>query len=494
MKNFPYICITHYDGRCMRRTGGIFLMFFLLCLPAVMGQVVTARLVPAILPGQCVVGICVTDIGTGESVAAYNEKIEFVPASVLKLLTTATVLGLYDADYCMETRVSHTGKIGADGVLRGDLYLTGGGDPSLGSEFSLQPRDRFEKECIAALKKAGVHRIEGRVIADASLFDMEGVSPKWLWEDLGNYFAAGAYGINFSDNMYRLALRSGKSGTRPEILSTSPVMEKIRFTNFLEAKDNRKDSAYIYGAPFSEMRRIYGSIPANRKEFVIKGDMPDPVEFVAEHITAVLREAGIEVAGEAGTVFIRNAGEKRSLLFSFRSDPLSRLVRVTNERSNNLYAECLLRLIALKKYPVGSARGGIGVMRDFWNGKGVPADGMLVYDGCGLSPVNRISPRALCAVLAAASKMPGTGTVFRQSLPIAGREGTVGSFLKGTPLEGKMRLKSGSMAQVQCYAGYYSGKREYAVVIMVNSFTMPRAELCSRLEKLLTDVLREIEK
>lgn len=439
------------------------------------------------------IGICVRDMEKNKVVAAYNSRQGFVPASLVKLLTTATLWELYDPDEVLETRVTYTGTVDDEGVLKGDLYVRGVGDPSLGSEYSLQPKDGFEKDCIQALKKAGIRRISGRVIADASLFDREGVSPKWLWEDLGNYFAAGAYGINFSDNMYRLTLRSGKPGSRPEIVGISPVIKGLRFENYLTAKSNYKDSAYIYGMPFSNERAVCGSIPAGRKAFVVKGDMPDPVSFLAEHLTGALEKAGIPVEAGAGTDFKGEKNGEERVLFSFRSDPLQRMVRVTNERSNNLYAECLLRLIALKKYRIGSASGGIEVMRHFWKEKGVRMDGLFLYDGCGLSPINRVSPDLLCEILTLAACHPEKGSAFCRTLPLAGREGTVSSFLKRTPLEGKIRLKSGSMGQVQCYAGYYTGKNKYAVAIMINDFSLSRNRLKERLQTLLVSLFQEID-
>ena len=116
----------------------------------------------------------------------------------------------------------------------------------LGSEFSQYPQDHFLNELFVAVQAAGIKEIKGRVVCDDSLFDTEGVSHKWLWEDMGNYFAAGSYGLNYSDNMYRLILRSGTVGTAPQILGTKPEVPNLTFTNYSKGRYSR--SGVVFGA------------------------------------------------------------------------------------------------------------------------------------------------------------------------------------------------------------------------------------------------------
>ena len=173
----------------------------------------------------------VRDLSTGRVVAAYDTLRQVTPASVLKLVTTATALELLGPDYRFGTTIEHDGTILPDGTLDGNLFIRGGGDPSLGSGH-IEPTG-FLEEWLAAIKKAGIRRIKGSVIADERFFDEEGISPKWLYEDMGSYYGAGCYGISAFDNLYRLKLKSYGVGTRPDILSTDPEIPGLRFHNHL---------------------------------------------------------------------------------------------------------------------------------------------------------------------------------------------------------------------------------------------------------------------
>lgn len=443
---------------------------------------------PALKSASVSIGIC--NLQTGEYQTDYNSHQSLVPASTLKLITTATALDLYGPDYRFKTKLEYTGTISSDGTLHGDIYLTGTCDPTLGSENSHIPPDRFMSACVKAIRQAGIKNIQGRVIADGSICDDEGVSPYWTWEDLGNYYAAGVYGVNFADNLYRLTLQSGKAGTTPKIIGTTPDIPHLTFINNLKAKNIRTDSAYIYGAPFQSERILYGAIPQNRQEFVVKGDVPDPALFAAQTLSKALADHSVSV-GKAPTTdrIMRLNNEKmrpqRQTLLTFESDKLSDIITHINQVSDNFYAEALLRLIALHNYPSASAQKGILTIRKHWKEKGIDTDGLFMYDGCGLSTVNRISARVMNDILTYMANNSPEKESFIRSIPLAGESGTVSSFLKGTRLEGKLRLKSGSIGNVQCYAGYYSGSQNYAVTILVNYYTCSRTQLRKMIEKML---------
>lgn len=440
------------------------------------------------------IGIAIIDIHTDETIAEYSSRQSLVPASVLKLITTATALELYGPDFRFETRLSYSGYIDQKGILQGNLYITGSGDPTLGSAYSQLPANSFIQQGVAALIHKKIKGINGHIIADASAFNTEGVSHKWLWEDLGNYFAAGAYGLNFQDNMYQLVLKSGSPGTTPTIIKTVPLIPGLTFRNHLVSATNERDSAYIYGAPFSPERSVYGSIPSNRSQFTVKGDIPDPALFLAQKLKDGLTQSGIKTTQEVIAEYSNSEKyaltEKREILLSFQSDKLSNIVRIVNERSNNLYAEALLRLIARKRDKTGSAAGGVAVILDYWKKKGLDLTGLFMYDGSGLSPVNKIPASLLCKILARAATSEDSGQLFKQTIPLVGQEGTVRNLLKGSNLVGKVRLKSGSMAQIQCYAGFYTVQsKEYAITVIVNNFTLSRNELRKDIEQLLIGLL-----
>ena len=173
----------------------------------------------------------IRDLSTGETLCAYQESLQITPASVLKLVTTATALELLGSDYRFPTTLAYDGHI-ADGTLHGNLYIIGSGDPTLGSSHFSQSTDFLEK-WENAIRSAGIRRVEGAVIADERIFDTEGISPKWVYEDLGSYYGAGSYGISVFDNLYRLTLRT--VGGKVRVVGTSPEGAVAKFHNYLRS-------------------------------------------------------------------------------------------------------------------------------------------------------------------------------------------------------------------------------------------------------------------
>ncbi|HZK68192.1 MAG TPA: D-alanyl-D-alanine carboxypeptidase/D-alanyl-D-alanine-endopeptidase, partial [Paludibacter sp.] len=281
------------------------------------------------------ISLLVKDLSTNSTVCEYRSKNSIVPASTMKLVTTATALELLGADFRFQTKLEVDGKVTADGVLNGDLYIRGGGDPTLGSEKLGDTT--FLTKWVDVIKSRGIRKINGRVIADAGLFDDEGVNPKWTWEDMGNYYAAGIYGISYLDNTYRLVLRSGSVGTTPTVLRVVPEIANLIIDNRLVSSTISFDSAYFYGAPHSNFRSVTGEIPANRAEFVTKGDIPNPALLLAQHFTNRLIQNGISVRDLPADIVERAA--ERTTIYTQVSPPLSEIITETNVHSNNFFAE-----------------------------------------------------------------------------------------------------------------------------------------------------------
>lgn len=437
------------------------------------------------------VGICVLDMNSSRKVVDLNAKLCIEPASVAKLVTTAVALETFGPDYRFETKIEYTGKID-NGVLQGDLWIRGGGDPCLGSRQTGEQTNAFMNQWVEAVKAAGIQEINGSVYADASLFDDEPVSPYWLWEDMGNYYAPGIYGIAVFDNSFQLELKSGAVGTKPEIVSVKPDLPELTLENNLTAVNNDLDSAFFYGAPYQWDRRLFGTMPANRNSFVIKGDLPDPPAFLAVYFRNELLKKGILVRGKAVSTRLLKDKTKRSalqahLLCTTSSIPLAKMIRIIHEKSDNLYTEYLLRHLALTvSDKPASVRNGLQVVRDFWKNKGLDVSALFLSDACGLSPNNRISPDFLAGLLRYMATNSKYASVFKSSLPLAGREGSVIGFLRGTSLEGKLRMKSGSVQSVTTYAGYYEQKgKSYVFVLMVNYADANRFQIRKDMEYFL---------
>jgi len=441
------------------------------------------------------------EVGTGEILYMHDEQRQVTPASVLKTVTTATALELLGADYRFPTALEYTGEI-ADGILKGDLYIKGSGDPSLGSAHEVEDRNSFTldqaafwKHWIVAIKEAGINKIEGSIIADETIFDTEGISPKWLQEDIGSYYGAGSYGLNIFDNLYHLSLSSGAIGETPRIKGCEPPIPSLRFHNYMRAAAVATDSAYIVGGPYSYDRYLYGVIPVNQNQRILKGDIPNPPLFLSQYLKEKLIKEGIEISGEARSTYSseENPGqdEKRSLLITTYSRSLKDLVRIVNERSHNLYADALFKTIGLRYQPksgevISSFGKGIKVIESFWKERGIDVSSLQIYDGSGLAATDKVSAALITDVLVYMAHRTETADTFFNSLPLAGQEGTVRNFLKGSSLQGKVRLKSGGMSRVKSYAGYiHKDGKQYAVAIFANNYNCEGNEMTRALEKLM---------
>ena len=435
------------------------------------------------------VGIQITALETGQPVCSHNANLALTPASTLKLITTASALELLGEKYLYRTSVLRDDSVNEQGVLAGNLYIQGVGDPTLGSEYLWTDQEWFLNDWLDALLKAGITAIQGSVVAIDNLYGYEGVSPKWLWEDLGNHFAPGVYGISIFDNAYRLSLKSGVAGTQPEIVQMDPVVKNLTFDNRLITAANSLDSAYISGVPFSNERRIYGTIPQHKTDFTLKGDIPDPGLFLADYFTSYLQNNGVPVAGKPTTSRTQPVTTQPSkILVTTVSKSIPEIIRITNVRSNNHYAEYLFYTIGKENNaekaeyipPVS-----VAAIKNYWTSKGLDMKGLTMYDGSGLSPKNAVPVSLLTDLLIYMDKKSECKVLFYNSLPEAGKEGTVRSFLQQRELAGS-RIKSGSISGVQSYAGYLekNGKR-YAFAIIVNRFTGNRNSLRNQIEKLL---------
>lgn len=412
------------------------------------------------------ISLLVKDVKTNEIICQHNPTISCIPASTMKLVTTSTALEILGPDFRFETKLEYDGELTAEGVLNGNLFIRGGGDPTLGSE-KLGDAD-FLADWVAAVKKVGIKRINGQVVADASLYDDEGVNPKWSWEDIGNYYAAGAYGISYMDNTYRLVLRSGGVGSTPEILRIIPSIPELNFDNRLTSTTIKSDSAYFYGAPHSNSRSIWGEIPANRAEFTIKGDIPDPGLLLARHFHQQLVANGILVTLPPTDVLV--PCKKPMLVYVQTSPQLIEIITEINVHSNNHYAEHVFRYLSLKNSLVASSTSAIQVVKAFWKQKGLPVNQLFMYDGCGLSPSNAVSAQFLVELLQYMKTNSKNAELLVNSLPVAGESGTLGSFLINTALQGKVHAKSGTISRVKSYAGYIELRNKtYVFALIVNN-------------------------
>lgn len=476
----------------------IVLLFLLLCLHLLAGAQTPAPvkwLLQASYMRGASFSLVVKDVQEGKTVYSYDTDRLQSPASVLKTVATATALEILGEDYRYPTTLEYDGIL-ENGTLEGNLYIKGSGDPSLGSSHFALGQNKFLSTWIAALQKAGIKHITGSVISDESIFDTEGVSIKWLREDMGNYYAPGSYGISIFDNMYKLSLQTGAAGTRPVLKGTEPDIPFIRFKNYLKAAPVSSDSAYIIGAPLDDVRYLYGVLPANREAYVLKGDIPDPALYLARYLTDQLQQKGIRVDGSPSCYRIEveenrwKKGERKEIVTTY-SPTLREIASICNHVSHNLYADALVKTVGLQYKPrrnemISSFGRGVQVVKEYWEKKGLDVFPLRMNDGSGLAPADKVSAGFMGELLVYMATESAVSDAFIASLPQAGIEGSVRNFLKGSKLQGKARLKSGGITGVRSYAGYITKDgKTYAVAVFSNNYSCPMSRMTGALEKLL---------
>ncbi len=432
------------------------------------------------------VGIYVMDINSGQVIAHYGEQRSLIPASVAKIVTTATAMKLYNDTARWYTDVTYTGHIDA-GALYGDIYVHGCIDPTLANGIATRPTSAFVETLVAAIKQSGITAIYGNIVLDASLCHPAGIS-QWLEEDTGWYYGAGCYGINYKGNKYDLFLKTDSIGTTPVIIDSTISVSDIKYHNYLVA--GQKDSSFVSINPLSSDCVLSGIVPAHQNRFRLRCSIPNPPLTLGNDIKTALQQAGINVEGAIEVQIVPSDQEQsHTLLCRYASDTLYDMLRETMHRSDNLYAEALLRYIALSSETYASASAGLAIERDLWQQAGLDVKTMQLYDGCGLARKNTMTPAFIASFLSAAYKDPQLSTAYVNLFPLAGSEGTLRSFMSKKTLSGELRLKSGSMSGVMCYAGYYkTSQAVYAVVLMCNNHNCRNSIVRSRYEKLLRQI------
>lgn len=444
-------------------------------------------------------GIMAINTKNDSVVASHFPDSLLVPASSMKAITTATALALLGKSFRFETVLSYTGSIDTLGVLHGDIYIKGSGDPTFGS-------DRFGEETsmsaisnawVEVVKGLGIKEIQGRIIGDASVFDDENTPPSWLNEDKSNYYGAGSSGLSLNENFCHVIFNPSSSiGGKAVIVGVNPEVPQVTFVNHVStARSNSGDATYFHGEPFSPYRYADGTIPYRKGYFLSKTSLPDPPLSTAHLFYKALLKRSISIAKIPTTVrALKAKGEldtmsNRVIIATHYSPVLERIITETNVHSINTYAENLLKYMGFYIYHKGSVANGVKVVENFWRKKGVDLTGFVMKDGSGLSRENRVTPRQL-AQMSAVLTQDAQFYSFYNSLPVAGKSGSIRYYFKNTPAENNLRAKSGSMKQIKSYTGYVTNPTGdiIAFSIIVNNYFVPKEVIKKKIEKLLLSI------
>ena len=427
--------------------------------------------------------VLVQNLSTGEVIDEYRADKVVPPASVMKLLTTGAALEILGPGYRFPTILEHTGTI-EKGVLQGDLYIRGTCDPSLGFKGNTAFLDKWVK----AIKAAGIQRIDGAVVADMTMLDGEAQNPSWLCEDAGNYYAPGIFALNYYGNTMNIVLKSGEPGSMATVVKTEPVVEDVYFINHVRCDKISYDGAFVSGLPYSRERYLTGAVPSNVGTFGVRGDLPNPGLLLVQHLSQRLEDHGITITAEP-TYISEADGKHRTLLYTWQSPPLSEIIMETNIHSNNMYAESLFRTFGSRYSLPCTIHNSADFEKDYWLRRGVNTRSTRIVDGCGLAPQDAISAETLVQLLTYMYRSSNSDA-FYASLPVSGQTGTLRSLLPGTPLDGKVHAKSGTIAATKNFAGYIElpDGRTWVFAVMV-SFGNGKSK---QIQKVIGDYLLDL--
>lgn len=401
----------------------------------------------------------------GDTLLCHDSHRQLIPASNMKLVTTALALHSLGGDYRYETALGYSGEI-REGILHGDLYIIGGGDPTLGSKKRLgTSATTLFSQWKQILTEAGIHSIDGYIIGDGRCFPGMMEQESWQLNDCGTYYGTGVSGLSFYENVIDFSVAPGtKVGSELVIKPTYPNLPWMTYSYAcLTGKPDTGNSLYFYTsnfAPFGEMR---GTLAINRKALTEHAANKFPEYTMAYYFAEYLHAAGIECEegpADLGHIFapegvdISPAAEL-TILGSTTSAPLSQIVRSTNYDSNNFYAESLLKTLGKEYCGKGCYDSSYVAVSGLLKEIGIKSTRESIRDGSGLSRENHVSAAFMCALLKSMMRSPAY-TDFLNSLPSPGTESTLKTTLQSAPeaTRSRIRMKSGTMTGVRCFSGY----------------------------------------
>ena len=447
---------------------------------ALLSQPVQERLAKAVEKLQSdiqlkhgILGMCIVKAETGEKIFEINAQTGLAPASCQKTITSAAAMELLGSDYRYQTILGYDGTI-SKGILKGNLYIIGNGDPTLGSwRYDSTKQDQILNQLIAALKKNGIEKIEGELKGLNGKWEHETLPGGWIWDDMGNYYGAGNSALNWHENQYDLVLQSGSNiGDKVSIVETRPKPYQVKLeSQLLSAAKGSGDNAYIYLPPYAQNGFVRGTIPVDEKAFTISGSFPDPSLQLMATLNSKLDSAGIK----SKSFSVSNAKEMPAYqtLQVIHSPALDSINYWFMKKSINLYGEVLVKTIAYEKTGLGSTDKGVELVKQFWQERGIEPSALHIIDGSGLSPQNRVTVDALVKVLQYAKTRPWF-TYYYDALPIFNQ----------------MKLKSGTIGGAKSFAGYHTAKdgTAYTVAIIVNNYDGSAGEMVKKIFAVLDEL------
>jgi D-alanyl-D-alanine carboxypeptidase/D-alanyl-D-alanine-endopeptidase (penicillin-binding protein 4) len=442
---------------------------------------------PALAPGFFAVKIVSLDTGT---VIFEQDANKFVrPASNMKLYTVAAAFDRLTPDFRFITSVYAKEKV-EDGKVKGDLIIYGRGDPSIAARFNKDDYFKGINDLADRIAAAGVKRIKGDLVGDESYFNGEPLGSGWEWEDLQWSYGAAVSALTVNDNAVDLTVRPGERVGAPLVIATGPPASGfMTITNRgVTSARGSKSELEIHRGLGTNTLEISGSLPLGDDGFSSGVAIPDPALAFVSMLRDALAKRGVKVDGRVRTVSRRSGGsivpdssnaataklEAPVEIASLQSPPFSLIAAHTLKPSQNLYTELILRTLGKMTSTTpnqSNEAAGLEVVRNFLRQAGASENELALDDGSGLSRNDMIMADATVELLTFMSRHKYFAQ-FREALPVAGVDGTLRSRMRGTPAEGNVRAKTGTLSSVASLAGYVttaSGER-LVFSMMLNNF------------------------
>ncbi len=433
-------------------------------------------------------GINVVSLSDGATLYSRNADKLFTPASNMKIYTTAVALDLLGADYRWRTSVYADKSADTNGTVQGDIVLYGRGAPDLVSQTKNDNQASLVK-LADDLYARGIRRVQGNVVGDESYFRGNSLGDGWQWNDIQWYFGAEASALSINGNEIDVNVIPSSSANKPPTVTSSDGGAFVTFQNrMVVGEPSRRPTIGLNRGLSDNNVAVWGEIPPGTKGFAARLSVHNPALWAAQLFLDTLIKRGIAIDGKAMSRDSRLAPSQRfdparAMEFaSVTSSPLSEIARITNKESNNLFAELILRTLGRERSamlempePSGRERGddesGAALVRLWLARTGVPVTGIAIHDGSGLSRLNLVTPESNTRLLTAILKTD-SGEVFKQSLPVSGKDGTLAGRLKS--VDERVIAKTGSLTYDNSLSGYATSPegKVFAFSILCNDQTV----------------------
>lgn len=418
---------------------------------------------------NAVSSLYVINAKTGDIAFEKNSNVGLATASTLKVVTAATAYELLGKDFKYETKFGYVGKIKGRS-LSGYFYINPSGDPTFGSwRWKTTSDTSILAKFSEAIRTLNIKTYGGLLINNKG-WDSETIPEGWIWQDVGNYYGAGATGFNWRENQYDVILKSGNNiGDTVSIVDTKPKYFSTRLHSFVtSAAKGSGDNAYVFYPLTKPIGFVRGTIPVNENSFAISASIPDPTrEFnLLFANTAAAKWSLKEQASQ-------DAFNDTTKLFTHYSPSLDSIIYWFLKKSINLYGEALVKTISFQKNAFAETDKGITIVKNFWKEKGIPATELNMVDGSGLSPLNRITTHAQVMVLNYAATQPW----FK-------------GYFNAFPEYNGMKMKSGTINGVKGFCGYQKSKdgNDYIFSFLVNNYNGASSAVVQKMYKVLDEL------